>query len=134
MTVRKLYDPHHRNDCNTILEYSFEKTVKTVKTVNTEKEEPKKLYDMYVELFCLGFKLGEYIATLSTNRQNRFYEEAKILFQLYEKRNMKTNYQDGILLLQNLHFQKPNSANMFAKYISNHSILAEEFIQFGKYI
>lgn len=109
MKKRVFFDPLHESDCNSFLSDT----------------------NGHVELFCIGFKLQDYLNTTSMNDQQLFMRKAESLFERY--RSISPTYYitpaEGIKLLENLRLGRLNSATEFAKRLTPHPFLRDAFLK-----
>jgi hypothetical protein len=109
MKKRVLFDPFHESDCNSLVSTT----------------------DGHVELFCVGFKLQEYLNTTSGLDQTLFMRKAESLFEKY--RAISPTYHihpaEGIRLIENLRIGTLNSATEFARRLTPHPFLRDAFLK-----
>ena len=109
MKKRVLFDPYHESDCNSFLSDT----------------------NGHVELFCVGFKLQDYLNTTSIDEQQFFMRKAESLFEKY--RSLSPSYHispaEGIKLIENIRIGTINSATEFARKLTPHPFLRDAFLK-----
>jgi len=111
---RVSYAPFHKNDCESLI------------------YEPMD----HVKLFCIGFKLQDYLNSLSPTENDVFMEDVYTLFDRYQSISPQYNIdpKEGLRIIENIKQGALTSASYFAHKISPHGYLREAFLQFEKQI
>ena len=109
MNKRVLFDPYHESDCDSFIS-------------NT---------DGLVELFCVGFKLQDYLNSCAAIEHAVFMRKAECLFERY--RAISPTYhihpREGVTLIENIRIGTINSASEFAKRLTPHPFLRDAFLK-----
>lgn len=111
---RVLYDPLHKNDCESLVYEPVDN----------------------IKLFCIGFKLQNYLNSLSSRDNHVFMQEVYTLFERYQSISPQNNIppKEGIQMIENIKQGTLTCASYFADRISPHGYLREAFLQFEPFI
>jgi hypothetical protein len=109
MKKRVIFDPFHEKDCNSFISDT----------------------DGLLELFCVGFKLQDYLNSCPNTEYAVFMHKAASLFEKY--RAISPTYYihpiEGVALLENIRIGTMNSACEFAKKLTPHPFLRDAFLK-----
>jgi len=109
MNKRVIFDPLHERDCNSFLSET----------------------DGLVELFCVGFKLQDYLNTCPARDHEIFIRKAESIFEKY--RTISPTYHispaEGVKLIENIRVGTINGASEFAKKLTPHPFLRDAFLK-----
>jgi hypothetical protein len=109
MKKRVIFDPLHESDCNSLVSDT----------------------DGHVELFCVGFKLQDYLNTCPAFEQTSFMRKAQSLFERYKAISPTYHIHpaEGVRLIENIRVGTINGASEFAKRLTPHPFLRDAFLK-----
>jgi hypothetical protein len=86
--------------------------------------------DGHLELFCVGFRLQDYLNTCDIAEQIVFMRKAESVFEKYRSISpiYHINPAEGIKLIENIRVGTINGASEFARKLTPHPFLRDAFL------
>jgi hypothetical protein len=87
--------------------------------------------DGHIELFCVGFKLQDYLNTCPTSDQQDFMRKAETIFERYRSisPSCHINPTEGVKLIENIRIGTISGASEFARTLTPHPFLRDAFLK-----